>query len=260
MKRIRKSDEPGALADFRNRFASQSNSPGWREFRKNTERRSAVLRQLEADQRGLCAYCEIRLTDATGHGVEHFIPQAASTPDRDLSLDWNNLLITCRGGIDPEAAQGETSSDDAPRSVIQRSCGDAKSYFSAEDQFLNPLDIPPFPNLFRINTLDGTLSADQSGCTTAKIPIEIVEQTIEKLGLNVQRLKNNRHVVMESLSRALEEWETDGQVNDPFDDEESIAEDFFGDGSSHWPPFFTTIRSYLGDGAERHLEKIGYVG
>jgi hypothetical protein len=39
-----------------------------------------------------------------------------------------------------------------------------------------------------------------------------------------------------------------------------IASERFGNGNKDWSAFFTTIRWILGEGAEKHLTTISYLG
>lgn len=56
--------------------------------------------QLLKDQGGVCCYCGCRLPHPTGHPpyiVEHVIPKSSN---RILAGEYQNLLLSCRGGLD----------------------------------------------------------------------------------------------------------------------------------------------------------------
>ncbi|MFN5871086.1 MAG: TIGR02646 family protein, partial [Aphanizomenon sp.] len=109
--------------------------------------------------------------------------------------------------------------------------------------------------LFIFSSLTGEIRPDQIACLKAGIPIENVQFTIDTLELNVQRLKDQRLVVIDEINKELDDETID--INDL---EEKIAAEELGYGTDDWPPFFTTIRWVLGAGAERHLINISYSG
>jgi uncharacterized protein (TIGR02646 family) len=56
----------------------------------------AIVAALEADQGGICAYCEIKISrSANTTRVEHFVPKALPDPSINWALNWDNLLATC---------------------------------------------------------------------------------------------------------------------------------------------------------------------
>jgi hypothetical protein len=92
----------------------------------------------------------------------------------------------------------------------------------------------------------------------AGIPVENIQFTIQKLGLNVQRLKNERVAIIGQIIQELDELD-DESIN-PILLKHQIALERFGNGENNWPAFFTTIRWVLGEGAEKHLADISYLG
>ena len=101
MKKVRKSPMiPQALTDY---VVANPNAD-WEDFRNETANGYAVVKQqLTADQRGLCAYCEIDLHIHAQNGlddfrVEHFHPKKPHNPPPNHALEWQNLLAVCTGG------------------------------------------------------------------------------------------------------------------------------------------------------------------
>jgi uncharacterized protein (TIGR02646 family) len=251
MKRIRKSQpEPTELADYRARFAKAPKPPGWNDFKADQHRREPVKDRLREDQRGLCAYCENALIPVD-ESVEHFV---ARRTDHARELDWSNLLLTCAGGERPlpEDVPDAAARFDASGS---KSCGHAKLATNAE--ILNPLDLPAFPRVFRFKSENGDIVPDLAACLDAGVDAGVAEQTLTWLNLRARRLSRARVALLEELLRQLA---TDG-VDSAFTSARSreiSAEQIPATG--HLPAFFTTIRWFLGQGAEAHLQAIGFEG
>jgi uncharacterized protein (TIGR02646 family) len=258
MKSVLKSDEPKELADYRERFARQA-SPAKREKFVKRKESKAVAERMLADQKGLCAYCEIDVT-IRDRSVEHFIPRHLSTAEDNLNLDWRNLLLTCKGGLQADSV-ADSEAPSYRRSLppnVEACCNARKGNFEPDGRLLNPLKLPPFPRLFRVGTLDGKLEADAAQCANAGIDPAHAEHTILVLGLNCVRLINNRLAVIEELERELQELDLNGADLD--DNERALAKGHFGNGNGNWPAFFTAYRSFLGKSADDYLQQINYKG
>lgn len=263
MKCVNKGEEPegDVLSTYAAKHAKQPTPRKWKQFASNRKRADTVRKALQRDQKGLCAYCEIDLTEQD-RAVEHFKPCVLTDQRHNWDLDWRNMLLTCRGGLDREAADGEDAYRLSLPPARESCCGKAKDGFKDVEQLLNPLkltDVPCFPALFAFKRQTGEIVPDGDRCSQAGVPVEKAQFTIERLNLNVQRLKDNRRDVIlaveEQLVQAIEEA---GEMSSEF--ESRIAEQVFGDGTNDWPPFFTTIRWALGEGAEQHLQSIGFAG
>ena len=247
MKKVLKSPEPEELKNYRNRFSSQFKR--WNDLKKNKETLNAIRDKLSSDQKGLCAYCEMSLHE-NNRSVEHFIPCRESAKENNHDLDWQNMLGICRppGGMKDEDLENPQLLKDLP------CCGQKKGGFIPDVRLLNPLNLPTL-RLFKFSSKDGEIRPDEDACEKSGIPIENVQFTINNLELNVQRLKDQRLVVIDEINKELDDETID--INDL---EEEIAAEYFGDGTDNWHPFFTTIRWVLGAGAERHLMNISYSG
>lgn len=254
MKNVFKSPEPEDLKNYKNKNASQFRS--WKNF-KRTGNYNSVRETLVMDQKGLCAYCEIDL-HPSDRCVEHFTPRHQSTRENNYDLDWQNMLANCRGGmenIDVFEEENERRISQPPNRVA--CCSAAKDGFIPDGKLLNPLELP-ISRLFRFSSLDGEIRPDENACENAAIPVEYVQFTIQKLALNVQRLKNERVAIIAEINQELDERD-DGIIN-PILLKKQIASERFGDGQRDSPAFFTTIRWVLGKGAEEHLLDISYSG
>ncbi len=251
MKRVRKSpDEPQELADYRRRFALAPASPMWSDFKKDPRRGDPVKNRLRNDQRGLCVYCE-SVVSRGNESVEHFVPRSAGCGDE---LAWSNLLLCCLGGETPTPDDvSDTNSHSGPSS--RKTCGHAK--LGSLDPILNPLGIPAFPRLFRFASGTGAIQSDQDCCAAAGLDVALVERTIEILNLRAGRLNRARQAVLDELLRQFA-----ADAEDPaFSPERSLriaAEQIPAAGTL--PAFFTAIRWFLGQGAERHLHAIDFDG
>ena len=112
MKKINKFSEPLELQEYISLFPIGHEKHTWKDFCENVTAKRAVQKQLKAEQRGICAYCEIDLLDVPaeqvstdGAGVkpdfrvDHFHPKQHSTNiSNHWELDWNNLFGVCAGG------------------------------------------------------------------------------------------------------------------------------------------------------------------
>ena len=104
MKKINKSLPPNQLTHF------AANHPAGRwehDFKQHNGGADykLVKATIFADQSGLCAYCEIKVGDATAdkQRVEHFHPKSdRSNPGKNWALDWNNVIGVCIGGNDAD--------------------------------------------------------------------------------------------------------------------------------------------------------------
>jgi uncharacterized protein (TIGR02646 family) len=251
MKRVRKSQpEPDELADYRARFAAAPRPPTWKEFAADPRRREPVKTRLREDQRGLCAYCENRLMPED-ESVEHFVSRVA---DHSLELHWSNLLLCCKGGEKP--LPGNVPND-ATRYDPQgpRTCGHAK--LGSPLPILNPLQIPAFPRLFRLSSESGEIQPDEEACRSATVDVNMAAQTITVLGLHAGRLSRARLAILEELESQLA---SDGTAPAFSTDRawEIAIEQIPAAGTL--PAFFTTIRWFLGPGAEAHLTGIAFQG
>ncbi len=265
MKKVLKSPEPDELKIYKQRFINQVRT--WEQARearvkvgtgkkaKTVKIKDVIPSTLIADQKGICAYCETYIREKFC-SVEHFIPCEQSkinNYEKNYDLDWQNMLAVC---IPPGAVEDENV-DNLQLPHKYPCCGKAKANFVPDGRLLNPLELPT-SRLFRFKREDGEILPDEANCEKESIPIASVQFTIQKLGLNVERLKTLRLAVIKKIEEELNFY--DDGIIDPTVIEKQVAAGYFDNGKENYPRFFTTIRWALSNGAEEHLLDISYSG
>ncbi|MEZ4408544.1 MAG: retron system putative HNH endonuclease [Polyangiales bacterium] len=106
---IRKGREPDALTTYRRApdtsvdppRAARYDGPGFEAVKPS------VRDALVAEQRGVCCYCNGRITATpTGMKIEHRVAQSV---DETRDLEWKNLLGACKGEVDAPGGRGARS-------------------------------------------------------------------------------------------------------------------------------------------------------
>ncbi len=255
MKKVLKSAEPLKLQTYRHNNVMGT----WDQYKSGDSRKVAVTDTLKSDQAGICAYCEIKLLpkDQSGEAdfrVEHFHPKSDNTTAHNWHLDWQNLLGCCHGGSQKNVVDGAnrfTKGD--------YSCDVPKGNEVLDGIILNPLYLPAFPPLFVVERSTGCLKVHVKNCQMAGVSNLKAAATISELRLDSARLNRFRTTILDELNNQMTQLTSTGMSV-----EEALiklAKIFLSkDTQHHWPAFFTTIRSYLGTGAETHLHKINYSG
>jgi len=160
MHKLERPTEPTELQEARNQYrGTPSQDEVWRNFNKDRVRES-----LKNTQNGLCAYCEMKLSDETR--IDHFKPKRL---DYRLTFDWNNLVLSC----------------DA-----KDSC-DSKKGGKFEEYWVNPYINDP-AGMFRFYS-DGQIVG-----TT-----EEANKIIEDFGLNSPSLEKKREGILTALQKNL---------------------------------------------------------
>lgn len=134
----------------------------WDDFRSDPAYRS-LANALSTAQFGLCAYCEGTIPQGRG-SLDHVVPKAA--PHLGAVTDPENLLLCCQNCNGAKAANQLPSGTD-PRSLDWMYC------------------------LVRVDP-DGTLSAEPDACARAGVATANLDAAISLLGLNSNRLKDER--------------------------------------------------------------------
>lgn len=256
MKKVTKGVEPHRLETFK--AAKPQNS--WEQFTSDKNRKVCVQERLKSDQSGLCAYCEINLLekDAAGDAdfrVEHFHPKSDTSTGHNWHLDWRNLLGCCHGG-----SQSKVTSSTTRFTSPDHSCDVPKGDKNLDGIILNPLtDVPAYPSIFKCDRTSGKLTAHSENCISANIPGAKVQQTIDELRLDAERLNRFRRTVLNKLNSDLQVLIQSGLT---LPQAQSRLSQIYlrKDHNQHWPAFFTSIRSYLGTKADEHLRTINYTG
>ena len=239
MKKIRElTTSTSGLAEYLNSVEAKAN---WEEFRShNSGTSQRELRDaLTQNQHGLCAYCEINLTE-TDRQIEHVIPRSDPQHGTAGELNVANMIACCKGGTSSIFAPSERSSDeDRYRDPVKdnRSCGQAKGNQNDEN-FIDPRLLPARPSLMKILS-DGSITVNEEACESEGIPAARVRRTIEILNLNAERLQLARTKYWNDLV------ERSGQFDDPDKMNAWIRFLLTPNENGRLVPFFTTPRSYF---------------
>lgn len=238
MKRIRALQGPTpGLQAYCAEAAGDGSWEGFRSFQGSTDAYWELAEALEAQQHGLCGYCEVALHPRSQHRrnrqVEHFRPRSSH---RDAALDYANLIACCTGAGSPP----ETNSDQGGRRRRSRyvSCGSAKGDAPSEN-LLDPRHLPATPSVFRV-LIDGSIEADLGACELVGIDVSTVERTIDVLGLNIPRLRSARERRWSSLRDSMDE-----RLSEAEQVRASAELELLPDQEDRLPGYFTTARSFF---------------
>ncbi|MCI0553166.1 MAG: TIGR02646 family protein [Anaerolineae bacterium] len=236
-------------------FKASSPAGTWEQFRDDHRECYSSLRTFtRADQRGLCAFCEIKL-DPDNEQIAHFHPKSDTTTDYNWALDWANLWLACKGGSQ------NWLPNYLPPLPENLSCDERKGAKILDGQVFGPHEFPAFPRVFRYEQQPDRIEihADEKICTDAAIDLSKVQKTIEAFNLNCARLANARLVLHKGLEKAVKILMESGK--DPQIGYARLAEIYLSqDHNGHWPQFFTLIRWRFGKFAENYLQSINYEG
>lgn len=250
MKRVYKSKkEPESLRKYRLSHPEET----WEHFRRRIRMGyKDVKKQILQDQHGLCAYCEISIKlaedddEVDDFRVEHFYPKSCTLEHGDnYHLDWRNLLGVCHGGSQPYVPDAEWRYSTQKR---DRSCDVPKGNKEISSQILNPLRIPGKVRLFRYAEHSGKIFVDESTCP--RYLQQKAKRTIRELNLNAPRLMRMRRMVIQKLEDDIAmELEQGAQLEDVLTmlAETCLVPNYEGISL----PFFSVIRWYLGEAAEK---------
>ena len=248
MKRIRKLPNPTpGLANYLAEGGCPSN---WDRFRDDDPDAYRELRDALVElQHSLCGYCEIDLIE-NDIQVEHIVPQSDPRLGTAHALDHANLMAACRGGTERMFASDGLSDEGRFRHRVSdnTSCGAAKRDVNDQD-FIDPRDLPSQPSLLKAQP-DGKIVADDDACADKGVDVNRVRKTIELLGLNVERLRQERESRWDSLKAA---WDSS------WDDDEAMlnaaCKELLPSDGGILPKFFTIARSYFGPLGESVLSE-----
>lgn len=272
MKRINKGNCPEVL----NTYLQDHPNNTWSDFcNDNSTGKRAVQQQIREDQRGLCAYCEIDLTDipenqrdisGTGAGlkadfrIDHFHPQSDhSDSSKNWGLDWDNLLGVCTGGDEKCIVNPERFS----RKNNNHHCDSRKHDRIWDTIVLNPLDIPAFPCLWDYEPDSANerffLKPNKTVCMSSKPEtLNKAIKTLDLFNLNCLLLAEFRWATISEIRNRIDELTSSGINED--DATKRVMKETFDNDAPFWPPFFSTIRAYFGEFAEARLREINYNG
>lgn len=176
MKYIQKSKEPRSLTGYNQRKSNRTSN--WKSFTKSVK--EDVYQSLLKEQGYVCCYCGIRIARRKCH-IEHFRPKSKYT---HLTFEYTNLIASCQG-------------EDEVRPTKPVHCGHKKTNWFDEDLMISPLN-PECDKYFRYSGSGDILP-------TADPNREMAAQTtIEKLDLNINKLRKMRRVALDGVLQSIQ--------------------------------------------------------
>ncbi len=172
MRYIQKASEPVSFTEWKLQ-ENEDWQPSWDNFGK--PEKNDVHDALLTEQGHICCYCESRISPQISH-IEHFQPRSKHSK---LSLEYANLLAFCPG----------KSEDPRPK---PSHCGPQKDNWYDTHLLVSPLD-PNCTDFFRFTEAGEILPTHDLSKATA------ATTTIEKLGLNIDKLKRLRKSAIEGV-------------------------------------------------------------
>ncbi|MBC07647.1 retron system putative HNH endonuclease [Thalassospira sp.] len=166
MKYIEKKKEPECFSNWKS-MANDDWTPTYKTLSGKPKR--SVQDALLEEQGSICCYCERRLTLQDSH-IEHFNPQSNEEVD---PLDFSNMLFSCQNIL--------TKSE-------PKHCGNLKGDWFDPDNLVSPF-VPECEDRFSY-MVDGRITPKNSGDEAAR-------QTIERLGLDIPKIRDMRKRVIE---------------------------------------------------------------
>ncbi len=141
----------------------------------SSEAKSELRSSLLAEQGFICAYCQERLElNSSSVRIEHVKPQSLN---KNLELDYINLLACCSGGTD---------SDESPKKLH---CDASKENYN-EEGFINPANTSlDLKAEFLYSRATGFISSANSD----------LGKMIQVLNLNTPRLARKRELLFKKL-------------------------------------------------------------
>jgi uncharacterized protein (TIGR02646 family) len=265
MKRVIKSSEPTELKTYRRACpASEWETMRNDAFHGGKAAYDAILAKLEADQGGICAYCEIRISRAINTArVEHFVPKALKHPKVNWGLHWYNMLGVCNGGSQFRNDPGQYLEPQSKNLSCDHFKEKAIGIANCLGTLLNPLWIPAVSPLMCLEHATGKWRVHEVNANTACLPrhshqsaSSLVEYTIEKvLNLNCDRLARNRLTALRTLEREIKQARDSRLAPNIF--MPNLAKKYLG---PKYRGFFSVYRFRLGGYAEAYLKSIGFQG
>lgn len=212
MRTIVKTTEPLTFASWKSKGKTQKTYADLGNFPEIKQKLKEALIQ---EQHQLCCYCESPIDLDSSH-IEHFFPQSSGS----RQLDYENLHASCNGGR-----------------YKQRHCGSLKDHWYDSNLTLSPLN-PATSQRFAFTENGLMLAREESdlGAST----------TIQKLGLNVEKLKSQRAAAIEGAQAILDSELKNLSDSEYFAHFEAIIEDHKQSVCLNPPqPFISAILDFL---------------
>ena len=196
MKRIYKNDEPQEILQWKSKFKNKNGRvPRYSDLNeeKNLPHKIFLKNSLISEQGHICCYCCKPIKTDNSH-IEHIRPKERDEY-RAMSLEYENLLASCKGYHDRE-----------------ENCGHSKDNIFDEELFVSPLE-ENCESLFEFNDRGKIKAADGN---------ERAAYTIELLNLDTEQLNAARTEAM-WVSGAMDEL-TEDECQKLLDKFESVDE------------------------------------
>jgi uncharacterized protein (TIGR02646 family) len=166
VKHIRKNPEPPSIL-------TSLNVSTYKELNNSEEGKTArgdLRKTLSQEQGYICCYC-CRILDSDDSHIEHLRPQK---PYDHLTLEYNNLLVSCQGKL----------LNNEPRH-----CGMAKDAWFDEDLMVSPIskDCEEFFEYSLAGEILPTKDANRG---------KAAQETIDRLQLNIRNLRDLREAAI----------------------------------------------------------------
>lgn len=245
---------PAEYAQFR---ADHPDERGWETFRRNHATAYTVLADaLDSHQRGLCAFCEIRLETparTADRQIEHWRPKSLDrvTPAANFTFSLDNFHMSCTGGTKKPFPAAEPYRTGNPPPGTSLSCGQFKDDDDPEAEACRPYrpsELPLSPAMFTVDS-EGFLSP-RSDSADFGLDVDRLWATITFLNLNCTRLKLGRAAIYGELDKALLDYVDasskpthDGRWDEAL---ELLAREFEVQERGALPVFLTTRRAFVG--------------
>jgi uncharacterized protein (TIGR02646 family) len=153
--------------------------PSWGNLQK--PERPIVHDSLLKEQGSICCYCGMRIARETSH-IEHLKPR---TKYPDLAIAYTNLMASCQG--------------ESEEPLIPVHCGHKKKYWYDEDLMVSPLEIN-CADFFKYTGAGEIQPRDDTSKKAA------AEATIDRLGLNIDKLKNMRRIAIDAVLQDIDQF------------------------------------------------------
>ncbi|QHG14746.1 retron system putative HNH endonuclease [Nostoc sp. ATCC 53789] len=202
MKYIKKSEEPESFTNWKN-LANEDWQPTWGDFSK--PQKTDVHNSLLQEQGFICCYCGRRINTDDSH-FEHLKPR---TTYPQLALEYTNILASCQ-------------KDTVRKEPLH--CGKIKDKWYDDNLMISPLDVN-CAEFFRYTDDGQILATNHSEKQLA------AETTIDKLALNIDKLKNLRaksvEPILEIINTITEEERQDLILGFSETDSQGYYEEFY---------------------------------
>jgi uncharacterized protein (TIGR02646 family) len=200
MRYIKKQEAPPEFTQWKAE-ANEYWQPSWNSKATNFQnpQKEIVHQSLLKEQGYICCYCQRRINLNNSH-IEHFKPKDEDYYPK-LSLEYNNFLASCQKEKITLEDSEETleDSEEKIRKYEKNTvhCGHSKANWYDEKLMVSPLE-ENCAEYFSYTELGEILPSEN------KDKNESAKTTIDKLGLDIRKLRNERRGAIEGLFAEIE--------------------------------------------------------